>query len=376
MYYLLNKDQIIAKFSVDPITGIIDILEQFVELPSWCGDLHAFVRNRRAPKDRENIKKLLRLSGCDTLEGFLSISYALSLVDTFWVKSVDSALEWRDVSLYTHPFNEDIANIAFEGGVCDKNLSTPSPEYGTNGSFAKCWIRENNTVKMLKRGSSGARNAGLEPYSEYYASNVIKHFTNNYVSYDLRTHGGRICSVCDIFTSEDYGFIPYAAIDAGNTTIKSILRIASELGFEDEIKEMFVIDAVIMNADRHKNNFGFIIDNRTLQIEGFAPLFDHNLALLPYAEEPSEFEFNGEYYREHGPRIGDDWIPSAVACLTPKTRKVLINLRDFQFDRHAKYNLPEWRLEALEKEMHDTITSILDKDAMYTKQIAVQKMQL
>lgn len=83
MYYLLNKDQIIAKFSVDPITGIIDILEQRVELPSWCGDLHAFVRNRRAPKGRENIKKLLRLSGCDTLEGFLSISYALSLVDTF-----------------------------------------------------------------------------------------------------------------------------------------------------------------------------------------------------------------------------------------------------------------------------------------------------
>lgn len=375
MYYLLNKDQIIAKFSVDPLLSEPVIEDQYTELPSWYGKLDTFITNRRAPKHRENIKKLLELSGCDTLEGFLNISHALSLVDTFWVKPVDSALEWKDVSLYTHPFNEVIAKTAFEGGLHGRNLSTTSPEYGTDGSFAKCWIRENDIIKMLKRGSSGARNAGLEPYSEYYASNVIKHFTDNYVSYDLRTHNNRICSVCDIFTSEDYGFIPYAAIDAGNTTIKSILRIASELGFEDEIKEMFVIDAVIMNADRHKNNFGFIIDNRTLQIEGFAPLFDHNLALLPYAEEPSEFEFNGEYYREHGPRIGDDWIPSAVACLTPKTRKVLINLRDFQFDRHAKYNLPEWRLEALEKEMHDTIASILDKDAMYTKQIAVQKMQ-
>lgn len=376
MYYLLNKDQIIAKFSVDPLLSEPVIEDQYTELPSWYGKLDTFITNRRAPKHRENIKKLLELSGCDTLEGFLNISHALSLVDTFWVKPVDSVLEWKDVSLYTHPFNEVIAKTAFEGGLHGRNLSTTSPEYGTDGSFAKCWIRENDIIKMLKRGSSGARNAGLEPYSEYYASNMIKHFTDNYVSYDLRSHGGRICSVCDIFTSEDYGFIPYAAIDVGNTTIKSILRIASELGFEDEIKEMFVIDAVIMNADRHKNNFGFIIDNRTLQIEGFAPLFDHNLALLPYAEELSEFEFNGEYYREHGPRIGDDWIPSAVACLTPKTRKVLINLRDFQFDRHAKYNLPEWRLEALEKEMHDTIASILDKDAMYTKQIAVQKMQL
>ena len=222
MYYLLNKDQIIAKFSVDPLLSEPVIEDQYVELPSWYGKLDTFITNRRAPKHRENIKKLLELSGCDTLEGFLNISHALSLVDTFWVKPVDSALEWKDVSLYTHPFNEVIAKTAFEGGLHGRNLSTTSPEYGTDGSFAKCWIRENNIIKMLKRGSSGARNAGLEPYSEYYASNVIKHFTDNYVSYDLRTHNNRICSVCDIFTSEDYGFIPYAAIDTGNTTIKSI----------------------------------------------------------------------------------------------------------------------------------------------------------
>lgn len=373
MYYLLNRDQIIAKFLIDPITEAITILEQYVLLPEWYGDLRTFIRNRRAPKHRENIKKLLELSGCDTMTGFLDISHALSLIDTFWVKPVDSSLSWSDVSLYTHPFNEVIAKTAFEGGLHGRNLSTTSPEYGTDGSFAKCWIREGETIKMLKRGSSGARNAGLEPYSEYYASNVISHFTNNYVNYNLRTHNSRICSVCDIFTSEDYGFIPYAAIDVGNTSFESIIEKMRELGFEDEIKTMFVIDAVIMNADRHKNNFGFIIDNRTLEIKGFAPLFDHNLALLPYAEEESEFQFGGDYYKEHGPKIGDDWIPTAVACLTPETRKVLINLRDFAFDRHPKYNLPEWRLKAMENEMHEIIDTILDKDALYTKMVAVPK---
>ena len=59
---------------------------------------------------------------------------------------------------------------------------------------------------MLKRGSSGARNAGLEPYSEYYASQLVSAFTQNYVKYDLRSVDKRICSVCDIFTSEKYGF--------------------------------------------------------------------------------------------------------------------------------------------------------------------------
>ncbi|MDD7178823.1 MAG: hypothetical protein SPG09_00640 [Lachnospiraceae bacterium] len=95
-------------------------------------------------------------------------------------------------------------------------------------------------------------------------SHEIKHFTENYVSYGLCTHNSRVCSVCDIFTSEDYGFIPYAAVDSGNSTVASILRKMNDLGFEDEVRMMFVIDAVIMNANRHKNNFGFIIDNRTL----------------------------------------------------------------------------------------------------------------
>ena len=45
----------------------------------------------------------------------------------------------------------------------------------------------------------------------------------------------------------------------------------------------------------------------------------------------------------------------------------------FEFIRHEKYNLPEWRLKALEKEMHDIIDAILDKDALRTRQIAVKE---
>lgn len=41
-----------------------------------------------------------------------------------------------------------------------------------------------------------------------------------------------------------------------------VLRNMKDLGFADEAKTMFVVDALIMNADRHKNNFGFIIDNK------------------------------------------------------------------------------------------------------------------
>lgn len=362
LYLLLNKNQKIAKFSVDEVFDTITIEEQYIKLPSWYGDLDTFIQNRRAPKHRENIEKLLQQSGCNTLSGFLNISHALSLIDTFWVKDEHSNLDWEAVSLFTHPFNEVIAKTAFEGGLHDQQLSTTSPEYGTDGSFAKCWIRENETIKMLKRGSSGANNAGLEPYSEFYASQLVSKFTSNFVNYDLRTKDNRLCSVCEIFTSEDYGFIPYAAVDQGNTSVMQVLRNMKDLGFADEAKTMFVIDALIMNADRHKNNFGFIIDNKTLEIQAMSPLFDHNLALMPYAIDADELTFDSEYYREHGPRIGDEWVKAAAMCLTSKTRKLLIDLHDFKFEKHRKLNLPDWRLESLTVMLHDTIEAVLELD--------------
>lgn len=138
LYLLLNKNQKIAKFSVDKVFDTITIEEQYIKLPSWYGDLDTFIQNRRAPKHRENIEKLLQQSGCNTLSGFLNISHALSLIDTFWVKYEHSNLDWEAVSLFTHPFNEVIAKTAFEGGLHGQQLSTTSPEYGTDGSFAKC----------------------------------------------------------------------------------------------------------------------------------------------------------------------------------------------------------------------------------------------
>lgn len=357
-YLLMNKDVKIAAFEIDDVFDTVNIIQQFVKQPYWLDDLSAFIRNRRAPKHRENIAQLLKQSGCDTLRGFVDISHALSLVDTFWAKPVFSDLTWEKVSLYTHEFNEVVAKTAFEGGLHGRELSTTSPEYGTDGSFAKCWIRENHRIRMLKRGSSGALNAGLEPYSEFYAAQIVSEFTDEYVSYDLRTVNGRICSVCDIFTSESLGYLPFDSVSTRNTDVVKVLNKAKEYGLESKFRRMFVIDAVIMNEDRHKNNFGFLVDNDSQTIVDMAPLFDHNVSLLPYAME-DDFQDIDNYLMYKGPQLGNDWIPIAAACLDADLRKKLIHLSDFRFQRHKKYNLPEWRLTALENLIHRNIEKIL-----------------
>lgn len=359
-FYLLNKNTKLAKFKVKLIGSLekIEIIEIYCILPKWLEDLSSFIQSRRAPKKREHIEQLLKQSGCDTIYGYLSITHALSLIDTFWVKPVNSKLTWENVSLYTHKFNEVVAKTAFEGGLHGHNLSTTSPEYGTDGTFAKCWIREEGQVKLLKRGSTGARNAGLEPYSEFYISQIAEALGLYSVIYDLRNQNDRICSVCDIFTSEQFGYLPFSAISKNNTSVLDVVEIMSEYGLEQQIRDMFVFDAVVFNEDRHKGNFGFIINNETQEIQDMAPLFDHNIALLCYAEQ-EDFD-NLEQYLEHkGPRIGEDFVQDARALLTPTMRKKLINLKGFEFKKHPKYNLPDWRLEALNKAVNKQIELIL-----------------
>lgn len=361
-FYLLNKDVVLLKFKVagQGILEDIEVVEEYVGTPFWIVDKASFIRNRRAPKKRENIAELLQNSGCDTILGYLNITHALSLIDTYWVKPVDSKLQWTDVSLFTHEFNEVIAKTAFEGGLHGYDLETTSPEYGTDGTFAKCWVREEGQIKLMKRGSTGARNAGQEPYSEFYISQVAKALDLNYIDYSLRKHNDRICSVCNAFTSEELGYVPYSAVDIrSGAAIAPILKYYNSYGLEKRVRDMLVFDAVVLNEDRHKGNFGFLVNNDSGKILDMAPLFDHNIALLCYAEK-EDFEDIEFYLSQKGPRLGENFVKDARVLLDSDMRKKLINLKGFEFIKHPKYNLPDWKLEQLNKVVNRQIELILE----------------
>ena len=56
MYYLMNKNEKIAKFSVDELSELIQIEEQYITLPEWYGDLRTFIRI----DEHRNIGKILK----------------------------------------------------------------------------------------------------------------------------------------------------------------------------------------------------------------------------------------------------------------------------------------------------------------------------
>lgn len=136
------------------------------------------------------------------MEGLLRVTHALSLNDTFWVKGTESPLNWKEVSLYRNEFNEVISRAAFNGTFVSERVSSTSPEFGTDGGYAKCWLREKDEIYLYKGGSALYE---VEPLSEYLAAQLAEQICPSYTAYDLSHHHGKLVSKCNLFTSESQG---------------------------------------------------------------------------------------------------------------------------------------------------------------------------
>ncbi len=369
IFYLMNKDEIILNFEMkkDGFGEVsFTVLEEICaeHKPIGFTDINSWIQGRQAPKHRVHIAKLLRQCGCYDLDGYVRITHALTLNDTFWVKPVNSSLKWNDVSLYANQFDETIARIAFEGGMYGEQFSSTSPEFGTDGAYAKCWVRKGDVIYLLKQGSEGARNTGMEPYSEYYASQISNIICKDHVDYDLEMYRGRLVSSCKLFTDEYKGFTAIDRIVSKNTGVSGLLSYYENIGSGDAFRRMLVFDALTINTDRHLGNFGVIVNNDTQKITGMAPVFDNNQSLLPYAEE-REFKALDEYLKTRPTRIGIDFNQVAHQVLTPEIRADLNNLKGFSFRKHPKYNLPDDRLQNLEALVEKQIYNIIKDIRLY-----------
>lgn len=352
-FSLMNKDNKILDFSVE-IDEYGDTFfeeeEPYEILPYGYQDIQSFLRGRKAPSHRKHIASLMANAGIRTDVDYILFTKALSLNDTVWVKQQGSHNTWNDVSLYRNSFNEVIARTAFDGVRPGKSFSQTSPEYSTEGLYAKCWIRTNNDIYLVKKPS---KTYGTEIFSEVMASELAEYFCPFSVPYRLTKYHGKHVSICPIFTSEEIGFIPAYKFIPSNINISKLLDIYNRYGAEEEFRRMLVFDALILNEDRHSGNYGFLFENDTGRILGMNPVFDHNRSLLFDLKE-----YDMRAIRDKLPRLGGDFNILANKLLTPEIRLDLINLQGFRFQNRD--GIPESRLEMDEKLINKQIRNILD----------------
>ncbi|AFI04127.1 hypothetical protein [Helicobacter cetorum] len=321
--------------------------------------LEKWIKQRKIPKNRAFVEDIVN-SLCLDESNFMSyvdITLALSLNDTFWIIPSDNNYQWQDYNLYTNSFNETLALVAFTGySTTIKGLIT-SPELTTNGMLKKCWHRnkENNKIELLKGQTQEYANGGKEAYAEFYMAQIAQALEFEHITYDLKQFHKQLVSSCEIFTDEQYGYLPiYYCLDRedlisdGFSLIEKIKTIYNP----DKLDDLLLFDALICNTDRHLGNYGMLIDNDTNKLVKPAPIFDNGFSFFNIIcynqlnEMLQVFDLKNSTSRSQL-----DFSFKQQASLFGQQRHIknLSKLSNFTFKRHEKYNLPEEWLKSGEK---------------------------
>lgn len=375
MYYLKLYDTNLAKFNIHYdeagfyITDL-KLLGDKAMLPlnlefSEVG-MADWLKKRSVPKNREFSDKLLSKLGLNhnNTKGIIDICKELSLNDSYWICDDNFNKTFKECNLYYNKFNNILGLIAFTGyGSSIKSQFMSSPELTTNGMLAKCWRRIDGHIYLYKAGTQGYANAGLEPYSEYYASQIASQMQIDHVNYNLAKWKGKLCSVCELFTDIDHSFVPIGHIIKTGGFDK-VVEYLESLGndYKDAFIDMIVFDAITMNTDRHYGNFGLIIDNKTNKPIKMAPIFDNGASLLPYTMDNDEFQSLDnllEYTKTRNAVMYPNFIDTAKKHITKRQKDMLKRLIGFKFKKHSRYNLNDKRIKLLEKVIQIRVEELL-----------------
>ena len=335
--------------------------QQFVD----AEHLDSWLRHRTIPRNRAYVDSILSAMGLSINRPMdvIRLSKGLSLNDCHWVTEDGFEGTFDQFNLYDNKFSRVLGEIAFTGyGSNRAPAISSSPEFTTNGMLPKCWRRNNGVISLYKGGTEGASNTGNEPYAEFYASQIAELCGFNAISYRLTKWKGRLCSVCDLFTSKDVSFIPVGRLVAkgGMPAVRNYYEVLGSQ-YLDALNEMIVFDALIYNTDRHFGNFGFLIDSHSNQIIAPAPLFDHGNSLFNYAplDAFESLATMRKYAKTLLPRVYDDFVAEAKAVITHDQRNALCKLLNFKFKLNPRYNWNKQRLAMVEQMVSERARAIL-----------------
>ena len=247
-------------------------------------EVNKWFRNRGIPSWRKNIEKLLENLNVSTTEELLNKAYALSLSDQYWIKEQDSQIEWKDINFFENDFKYKAYLDISLSNSSDKRLNQAelkSPNNTTDGMLQKAWIIENGKRVLVKGIYQPSRE---EPINEWLASEICRRLDFYHCDYSIDIINNRIVSKCESFVTSDEEII--SAYDIYNSEKKSnnvtdlehYINILEKHNVPDarkNVENMFVLDFIIMNIDRHMKNFGVIRNVNTLEWVRTTPIFDN-----------------------------------------------------------------------------------------------------
>ena len=258
-FNILSGDTVVAKWENNQLEIINEQL-----LPLYLKNVanaELWLETRAIDSHRSNsrlLKKALRLKERDDLTTVIKVN-AVTITDNYWIKPFDSELTYQDVR-----FTDDYFSVlALKGSYSSFNRvanskRTKTPELTNIGSFEKCWKLIDGKWWMYKTAT----------HDELFSELFIYH------------------------DNASVNFEPAFSFMGDNEDYEEVFSKLEELcpQAKADFVKMIFLDTIVANPDRHTANFGLLRDIKTGKLIGFAPLFDHNMALIArgYPKAPTK----------------------------------------------------------------------------------------
>lgn len=325
-YVIMSKDIPLAIWKDRNLTVLNEAL-----LPLYLKRIHnadMWLETRAIDSHRANsrlLKKALRLKEKDDISTVIHVNGA-TITDTYWVKPIDSSIKYSDIKFD----NDYFSNLALKGTYNSFNYASNrknnrTPELTNIGSFEKCWKLIDGRWWLYKTANHD------EQFSELFICEFGKAIGINMALYE---RGKGYVKSLDFTDSASVNFEPASSFMDDNEDYSDVVRELQKIcekAIPDYVRMIF-LDTVVANPDRHTGNFGLLRDADSGEIIGFAPCFDHNMALISrgYPNKPKKSDmlimlFNElmeEYpnFKKYIPKVDEQIIINVIMNLGMKVR--------------------------------------------------------
>ena len=223
-------------------------------------------------------------------EKILRDSCAISVIDNYWVRRSDVDTTWDELKS-NRDTNLEVVDIALTG-----EIKTPP-------DFSKV---EDDTISLFTI-------KGAFPKALYKGTLLKKDNNAEYeaAAYQLGTAIGISVAVaekqngvveCQLFTSEKVSmahardFLHYTDYEAGrgNDEHRALYDYFSQQGRFDivaQLERLYIFNYLVENIDFHFENFGFLYDSGSFEINSVAPAYDFNNAFAGFGDTATYYNW-------------------------------------------------------------------------------------
>ena len=358
-YELMHKDVVCGLLTYDEDSGrVIDYKDYKTGYSPFLGNsdsrkIKKWWEMRSIPASRNDIKTILKESGCLTPGIYLAKNLALSMTDCYWIRPEGLTVNYDDVNLL---------NLAgfHDGKIPYHNATSYSPNASLGGQMDKYWDMTGNVPVLVKESY---KYYGQQAINEVFATYIHQQQNTQipYVIYSAeRKEDGGVISMCNAFTSNKIELVSaYEIIESEKTRNEvslydNYINICEKNGIDKSVIQDFMdyqtlTDFIITNTDEHLLNFGVLRDSETMKLIGPAPIYDSGNSMFysdntrsPYSRSDIlDIKITAMYKKQEGllKKIRNKNIVKVELLPTAETVK----------DLYCKSGIPEWKADVISK---------------------------